>query len=355
MFREIGLDTTQFDWSQTDVGASLRAIVAIAVCLGVGILLGHPREGMNGAYGAMSVAFGSFQKDRAASHAARYAASFLMAISILVGGLVGHSMVASILAVAVWGFWSGLLIALSTASAWIGIQAAIALFLAIAYAPSGPNEWMRAGFVLGGGLLQTLLLYLFSWMEKPRVPRVWRMAMTALDEQLTLDRLRDAVKADLHLNSPNFRFALRVAFALAVAQGLSHFMGLQNGYWVPMTALLVMKPDFSASYSRAFARMSGTLAGAIVATLIAAELRPSLWMLAGLVIVFAWLCYNLVRVNYAIYTICITSYVVFLLALAGLPAHAVVLHRIANTLIGGAIGLTTRTIYRHWESRRVRH
>src|SRR5947209_10728207 len=161
MIRQFGADTAQFDWTQTDTRSSLLCGIAIFGCLAVGILSGHQREGMNAAYGAMSVAFGSFQLDRNATHTSRFLASLAMALSILVGGLVGKSLLASIVAVAVWGMANGLLISLSTESSWIGIQGSVDLFLAIAYVPAGGQSGQRSLYVLLGGLLQSLALYLF--------------------------------------------------------------------------------------------------------------------------------------------------------------------------------------------------
>jgi len=60
---------------------------------------------------------------------------------------------------------------------------------------------------------------------------------------------------------------------------------------------------------------------------------------AMLVIALVWLCYSLVQVNYALYAACITIYVVFLLALSGLPETIAVSHRAINTAIGGGFAL----------------
>ena len=116
-------------------------------------------------------------------------------------------------------------------------------------------------------------------------------------------------------------------------------LAVPNGYWVPMTALLVLKPDFQQTLSRGIARVAGTLAGAAVATLLATLLRPGPVTLAALVVLFAWLCYTLVRVNYAVYAVCITSYVVFLLSFMGLPEKQLVVHRAINTFVGGLVAL----------------
>ncbi|MES1261572.1 MAG: FUSC family protein, partial [Acidobacteriota bacterium] len=116
-------------------------------------------------------------------------------------------------------------------------------------------------------------------------------------------------------------------------------VSLDHGYWVPMTALLVLKPDFHQTLARVTMRIAGTLVGAALATLIAALMRPQPVVLALLVAVFATLCYCLLHVNYAAYSTCITIYVVFLLAMAGLPEIGMVAYRSLNTILGGAFAL----------------
>ncbi|HEY2736076.1 MAG TPA: FUSC family protein, partial [Polyangiales bacterium] len=76
-----------------------------------------------------------------------------------------------------------------------------------------------------------------------------------------------------------------------------------------------------------------------IATLVAALLRPSPEVLAVLVLVSVALCYSLFNVNYAVYAVAITAYVVFLLALVGLPELATVRARVVNTALGGLCAL----------------
>jgi uncharacterized membrane protein YgaE (UPF0421/DUF939 family) len=106
-----------------------------------------------------------------------------------------------------------------------------------------------------------------------------------------------------------------------------------------------MKGTLLQTFQRGLARILGTLAGAALATLIAATLRPDPWILAVLVVVFTGSCYLLIYVNYIAFAVCLTSYVVFLLALAGLPESAVIAHRSMNTILGGAIALAVHTVF----------
>jgi len=206
----------------------------------------------------------------------------------------------------------------------VGIQACVALFLAISYELAGGRQFERAAFVLAGGLLQASAIYMFCKLG-------W-LSDCAPESDVAM--LEAELRPHLNLRSAHFRFALRVSAVLAIAEALSRYMGVQNAYWVPMTTLLVLKPDLVASFARGLARIAGTLIGAGLLTLFVAHARPDKWSLAVLTVLFAVLCYNLLRVNYALYT-----------------AHKVVVARVVNTLIGGAVGLAGRAIAAKWEVR----
>ncbi len=61
-----------------------------------------------------------------------------------------------------------------------------------------------------------------------------------------------------------------------------------------------------------------------------------------LTLLFAWLAYSLNNVNYGLFTLCLTAYIVCLLALNSLPGNEVAYHRAISTIIGGALALTVR-------------
>ncbi len=58
-------------------------------------------------------------------------------------------------------------------------------------------------------------------------------------------------------------------------------------------------------------------------------------------------------VNYAIFVVPLTAYVVSLLALFGIPEPFVIHHRILNTLLGGLISLMLDLIFFGWERIRL--
>ena len=162
-----------------------------------------------------------------------------------------------------------------------------------------------------------------------------------------------ALRAAFTLRSAAFRHALRAAVTVALATALARASGQPSGYWLPIAAMLVLQPAFAETMTRGLGMMSGTVAGAVVATLIASLLRPEHWTLAALIVVFAWLCFTLFRANYALFAACITAYVVFLVSFFGLPEPIAALNRVLFTALGGSLALAAYALWPTWEARRV--
>jgi uncharacterized membrane protein YccC len=98
-------------------------------------------------------------------------------------------------------------------------------------------------------------------------------------------------------------YALRLVLTVSLASEVYRRLGIQSGYWIPMTALLVQKPAFYETLSRALARVAGTLAGATLATVLAAHLHPGVWPLAALTTFFAFWCFATNGVNYGLFSL----------------------------------------------------
>ena len=122
-----------------------------------------------------------------------------------------------------------------------------------------------------------------------------------------------------------------------------HF-GFANGYWIPMTASArpqARPHGHREPGHRAHRRHSGRgHAGQLLACSSAARAAHP----GTLTLLFAWLAYSLNNVNYGLFTLCLTAYLVCLLALNSLPGNEVAYHRAISTIIGGALALTIRLI-----------
>jgi len=159
--------------------------------------------------------------------------------------------------------------------------------------------------------------------------------------------------ANLSPESSVCRHGLRLAATLALATAASHAFAIPRGYWASITVLLVLKPEFGETYVRGVGRIAGTLAGAGIVVALVAMLGSHPAVVTALLLAFVFSSYLLFRVNYAVFTLCITGYVVLLLYLAGVPGTMAAEYRALNTVIGGALALIVYRLWPTWEAGRV--
>ncbi|WP_416875747.1 FUSC family protein, partial [Kitasatospora sp. SC0581] len=162
-----------------------------------------------------------------------------------------------------------------------------------------------------------------------------------------------AVRRQLHPRSAIFQHAVRLAGVVTVAYLLARLVGFHHGYWAPMTAAMVMRPDFAQTYSRGVARLAGTVVGVAVSTLVVQLLHPGEWVLAALAVVCIGGAYLAFRTGYALTTVGISTYVVFLLGLQEGNPLVTAFERVGLTLLGGSIALVTYALFPTWQTARL--
>lgn len=150
------------------------------------------------------------------------------------------------------------------------------------------------------------------------------------------------LRQNFNLHSIFFRRALRTAIALFIGVIIYRYFNLTQGFWVPLTALIVMQATTAATLRKGLQRFLGTMLGVVLGTLAVEKIQVS-YGIDLLLIVFFFITYYLKSfnlVNYGIYVVPLTVAVVFLLS-AIVPQHAQVLitARLYDTLIGAALGV----------------
>lgn len=157
------------------------------------------------------------------------------------------------------------------------------------------------------------------------------------------------VRASMGTGSEAGRHALRLAVVAGLAQVIALAGGLPHGYWITLTVLIVLRPDYGSTLYRGLQRAAGTVLGAGlgVATVLLGHFGSGA-LLAGIgVSMFA--AYAVFPVNYLFYSVFLTDFVVVLLALAGLPPDQTALDRLAGTVIGTALALIAYILWPTWE------
>lgn len=161
------------------------------------------------------------------------------------------------------------------------------------------------------------------------------------------------LRANLDLDSGICRHAIRLAVCVALADAIGRSISWERSYWLPMTAAVVLKPDFTTTISRGVLRLFGTYAGLLFATLLYHVLPQSALTQAILVGIFTFFLRWVGPANYGVFSIAISGLIVFLIAETGVPPSQAVLQRFLNTTAGGILALSVYALWPTWERKTV--
>lgn len=162
--------------------------------------------------------------------------------------------------------------------------------------------------------------------------------------------------SNLRLDSPHFRYALRVTAAAAIAMTLaSRWLSpafSAHNYWIMLTIVIIMKPGFALTRQRNGWRLGGTLIGCMCALLLF-NLTDRPEILFAVLLGACVMGNSLVQLNYMASAIFNTLFVVlvFHFVSPGTVSMSVIGERAIDTLLGCALALVCSYILPWWEAR----
>lgn len=175
----------------------------------------------------------------------------------------------------------------------------------------------------------------------------------ALPWKLRVTSWMAILRANFDLRSGAFRHAIRLAVCVAAGDAIGRAITFERTYWLPMTIAVVLKPDFTTTFSRGLLRLIGTYAGLLLATLLYHGLPHSAFTQLVLMGVFTFFLRYVGPGNYGVFSIAISGLIVFLIAETGVPPAQVVVERFVNTSAGGVLALLAYMLWPTWERKQV--
>jgi len=173
-----------------------------------------------------------------------------------------------------------------------------------------------------------------------------------LDDVSWAARLRDpfaVVRANLTPSSAVLRHAVRMSLLVAGSDIVVRASDIGRGYWVPLTILVVLRPDFGSTLQRSVMRIAGTVVGLLIASALVHWLPSGDGYQIALIFVFCFGMRFAGPGNLGLSAACLAALVVVLLALNGFPAHSTVLDRSVATVVGGALAIAATLVRPAWE------
>ncbi|MGW2959186.1 FUSC family protein [Streptomyces sp. NPDC001220] len=167
------------------------------------------------------------------------------------------------------------------------------------------------------------------------------------------------IRAQLHPQSPIFRHAVRLAVGVVLAEVIGRSIGgwgglgiSTHGFWVALTTMLVLFPEYGHTLARGWGRAAGSVLGGLFAWILS---LPN-WTpvsLAVVAVVLAAASFVTLRTGQLMLNLWLTTWIVFLIHhVGGLPGPTA-WARAADTVVGAAIAVLIFLVWPTWSTRRV--
>ena len=154
---------------------------------------------------------------------------------------------------------------------------------------------------------------------------------------------------NLSFSSTTFRHSLRLSITILIGFILGKLLPFQNGYWILLTIVVIMRPGYGLTKQRSFERIYGTLLGGAIAFGVL-YFTQNHYILGTLSVVAMILGYAYSQTNYKIGATFVTIYVIFIYGMLTPNVLEVIQYRVIDTVLGAGLAfLANYFLWPSWE------
>jgi uncharacterized membrane protein YccC len=159
-----------------------------------------------------------------------------------------------------------------------------------------------------------------------------------------LGSLRAALNLSARIDRSLMRYILRLGTLLILSVLVYKWFEIPHGYWLGLTLVVVMQPDYGSTRQRAAERVLRTLLGSVLASGLLFLHLPDAALLAAAALTPFFFALFLKR-RYDVAVVVLTLMVVLLTEIGGPPSWQLTFERLASTLAGGGLALLAAHIF----------
>ncbi|KAB8065416.1 FUSC family protein [Janthinobacterium violaceinigrum] len=155
--------------------------------------------------------------------------------------------------------------------------------------------------------------------------------------------------SNLRLESPVFRFALRVSMAISVGLAIGHWLPYAaHSYWIVLTIVIILRPTFSMTRQRRADRIIGTIIGCVITAIVIRFVHSNIVLMAILFLsIVATPTFIYLRYRYT--AIAVSLMILLQMHLVAPSNPNLVSERLIDTLIGAAVATVFSFVLANWE------
>ncbi|BBD57979.1 hypothetical protein NIES2109_07470 [Nostoc sp. HK-01] len=163
----------------------------------------------------------------------------------------------------------------------------------------------------------------------------------------------DTLRNNFTFDSVSFRHALRLAIITTFAELIAAILQLPRGYWITLTALVALKPNFGGTSETTVQRVIGTILGGIMGIVLILLVKNQS-AIAFCLLLLVFIAMSVRPLSYSIFTILLTPAIILLLNLISAGGWQVGVLRIVDSLFGGVLALVgSYVLFPRWERQQL--
>lgn len=164
---------------------------------------------------------------------------------------------------------------------------------------------------------------------------------------------KDTIKKNLTFRSLALRHALRLAIIVTIACLLTNLLSIPRGYWITLTALIALKPDFGGTLQSIGQRSLGTVIGSIIGIVTITSIHNS-DVITGLIFLLLFVAMSFRSLSYSIFVIFLTPVIILLIGAMGSADWQIGVLRIIYSFIGGLLAFFgSYLLFPSWQAQRL--
>ena len=200
--------------------------------------------------------------------------------------------------------------------------------------------------------LYRLLEHTYNYFHADQVPYLSKKEEADLTQFVSHQQFDAKVfKNNLSLDSGIFRHSLRLGAAALVGYLIAMILPYnEHGYWILISILVILKPDFSLTKERNYGRVIGTIGGGLLGTLVLLFVQDDTAKLI-IMIIFMVVGFSFNRTRYIVSVLFVTALILILFSFLYENSDlGVTFERILYTLIGSGIAfMASYFVLPNWE------
>ena len=148
----------------------------------------------------------------------------------------------------------------------------------------------------------------------------------------------EPLRNNLTVHSVLFRHALRLAIVATLAEVIASRLQIPTGYWITLTAVVALKPNYGGTSQTTIERVLGTVFGGVIGIAIVTLIHNT-WVIGGCLLLLITLAVAVRPLSFSLFAMLLTPAIILLLNVTSHSGWQIGITRIVDSLVGGALAL----------------